>query len=376
MKSIIVINPGSTSTKLSVFSFEGNLEEFDNIDLLKESMNEEIKNEISTGSFNKDIELRKKKVMKFVKGSSEKIGDTIAVAGRGGLLKPLNGGIYKVNKAMLNDLSSCKYGMHASNMGAILAAKVAKVYKVDSFIADSVVVDELDDITRYTGIPEITKKSIFHALNHKSIARKVAKNLNREYRELNIIVAHLGGGSSIGLHCKGRVVDVNNALDGEGPFAIERAGTIPAGDLVKLCFSGKYTYDEIYSKLVGKGGIYAWLGTKDAKKIESILLGRKDIANSNLRERENIKDVLDAFIYQVSKSICALSAYTNGNIDAIAITGGLVYFDYVVKGIERRVLFLAKVFVLPAEDEMRALAENVILGLKGKEEIQSYRSEK
>jgi len=366
MKSIIVINPGSTSTKLSIFSLKDGL--------LEEVVKTEIKNEITTGSFSEDVDCRKKSVMKFIKENSKKIGDVIAVAGRGGLLKPLKSGVYKVNKDMLEDLSLCKYGKHASNMGAIISEEIAKLYKVNAYISDSVVVDEMDDIARFTGIPEIKRKSIFHALNHKSVARKVAKNLNREYRELNIIVAHLGGGSSIGLHCKGRVVDVNNALDGEGPFAIERAGTIPAGDLVKMCFSGKYTSDEVYSKLVGRGGICAHLGTKDAMIMESILLGSEDITKLKLPQKEKVKDILDAFIYQVSKSISALSAYTCGNIDAIVLTGGLVYFDYVVRGIERRVSFIARVYILPAEDEMRALAENVILGLKGKEEIHSYRS--
>ncbi len=370
MNTIIIINPGSTSTKLSVFSIlEDSLQFY-------EVASVHVKNEKTTGIFLEDLKIRRKRVSKFIKDNKSKINKVEAVVGMGGLLKPLKGGVYRVNDNMINDLLSCRYGTHASNMGAILAKEVADLYRVEAFIAYPVVVDEMDDLVRYTGFPEIQRKSIFHALNQKSVARRVAEKLGMDYRDLNIIVAHLGGGITVGLHVKGEVVDVNNGLDGDGPFSIERAGSVPPGDLLKICFSGNYTYEELYSKLVSKGGIFAYLGTKDANLLENILSGKKGYEKSDSSlTKENVKSVIDACIYQVSKNICSLACYTCGQIDAIALTGGLAYFSYFVHEIERRVSFLGKVFISPGEDEMRALCENVILAIKGTEKIYDYRSE-
>lgn len=375
MNRIIVINPGSTSTKLSVFSILKDSLQFLESDLY-EVASVHVKNEKTTGIFLEDLKIRRKRVSKFIKDNKSKINKVEVVVGRGGLLKPLKGGVYRVNDDMINDLLSCRYGTHASNMGAILAKEAADLYRVEAFIAYPVVVDEMDDLVRYTGFPEIQRKSIFHALNQKSVARRVAEKLGKDYKDLNIIVAHLGGGITIGLHAKGEVVDVNNGLDGDGPFSIERAGSVPPGDLIKICFSGNYTYEELYSKLVSKGGIFAYLGTKDANLLENILSDKKDYEQSDSSlTKENVKSVIDACIYQVSKNICSLACYTCGQVDAIALTGGLAYFSYFVQEIERRVSFLGKVFISPGEDEMRALCENVFLAIKGKEKIYDYRSE-
>jgi len=380
VESIIVINPGSTSTKLSVYSFTGGaadqLSGLSKYELdLHEVVRVQVRDEISSGNFIQDLEGRKKRVHEIITENNRKTSNVIAVAGRGGLLKPLKSGVYKVNDDMLNDLISCRYGEHASNMGAVLAKEIGDHLNVDAFITDPVVVDEMDEISRYTGFPEIRRKSIFHALNQKYVAKKAAYRLKREYEEVHIIVAHLGGGISVGLHSRGQVVDVNNALDGDGPFSIERSGGIPAGDLIRICFSGRFTYEDLYAKIVGNGGIYAHLGTKDAILLKNILMGNVSGEPPAL-VRENVKHIIDACIYQVSKSICALGCYTCGQIDAIVLTGGIAFFSYFVEEIKKRVSFLSKnVFIFPGEEEMRALCENVLFAVKGIKKISSYRSE-
>lgn len=376
MLNIIVINPGSTSTKLSLFSIPE-----DSLSLSSSFELEEMRKvHLDIGGekreYHEDIKERRKTIEEFIKKNESIIEKVIAVAGRGGLLRPLKGGVYRVNECMIEDLVSCKYGRHASNMGAPLAYEIARLYDVDAFIAYPVVVDEMDAIARYTGIPEVRRKSIFHALNQKSVARAVANQMGRDYKDLNMIVTHLGGGISVGLHVGGRVVDVNNALDGDGPFSIERAGSVPSADLMKLCFSGRHTYDELYAELVGKGGIFAHLGTKDARFLEDILLD-KPIQNGEKSTipKEKVKEVIDACIYQVAKQICALACYTCGKLDAVVLTGGLARFRYFVEEIKRRVSFLSRVYIFPGEDEMRALAEGVVLALQGREKIYEYGSE-
>lgn len=377
MVSIIAINPGSTSTKLAICSVSENFRkqacfdyhEVEKVDIINKNM---------SGIFQEELKERRKLVKDFIKSNSEKIGKVIAVTARGGLLKPLKGGVYRVNKAMIDDLVSCRYGTHASNMGAPLAQEIADLYNVKAYIAYPVVVDEMDDIARYTGIPEIKRRSYFHALNQKTVAKMISEELEKNYEDLVLIIAHLGGGITVGLHAYGRVVDVNNGLDGDGPFSIERAGGIPAGDLVRLCFCGRYTYEDIYEKIVQKGGIYAYLGTKDAVLLEDIILekaGSYRAINPSFSKKK-IKEVIDAWIYQVSKSICALACYTCGKVDAVILTGGLAKFDYFVQEIKRRVSFLTKIYIVPGEEEMRGLCTCVFAALCGIEKIFLYRSER
>jgi len=375
MNNIIVVNPGSTSTKLAIYSFVNNISDRSTIECNKIDM-EEINNENPAADFLEDLRERHKKAINFMKKNSEKLGTVIAVAGRGGLLKPSKGGVYRVNDEMIDDLVSCRYGTHASNMGAPIAYEIAGLYNVDAFIACPVTLDEMDDIARYTGIPEIQRKSYFHALNQKSVAKKVSIELGMEYGHVNLIVAHLGGGITVGLHVRGKVVDVNNGLDGDGPFSVERSGSIPSGDLVKLCYSNRYSYKAMYKKIVGEGGIFAHLGTKDAffiKKIMSDETVQYHIKTALTKDK--VKRVIDACIYQVSKSICALACYTCGKIDGVVLTGGLARFEYFVQEIKRRVSFISKVFIIPGEEEMKALCESVVFALQGIEKIYEYRSE-
>ena len=268
-----------------------------------------------------------------------------AIVGRGGLLKPLQGGVYEVNDQMKADLTAARYGTHASNLGALIADALAAQIGVKAYVVDPVVVDELDPIARFSGVPEIPRRSIFHALNQRAIARKAAQSLGKPYRECSLIVAHMGGGISIGIHVDGRVVDVNNALDGEGPFAIERAGTIPAGDWMRWVLSHQHDPQALQLMVAGKGGLVAHLGTNDFPVDRALGAGSREPRIRTLSDQ-----LIRALCYQIAKSIAALAAFTSGRVDAVVLTGGLAYSQRVVKDISRRVSFLAPVLVFAGRE--------------------------
>jgi butyrate kinase len=286
-----------------------------------------------------------------------------AVVGRGGLLKPIEGGTYSVNEVMLEDLKVGILGQHASNLGGIIANEIAKDFSIPAFIVDPVVVDEMEEIARISGIPEIERVSIFHALNQKAVAKRYANEFNNKYEEINVIVAHMGGGISVGAHKNGRVVDVNNALDGEGPFSPERSGGLPVGDLVKLCFSGKYTYDEIKKMINGKGGFVAHYNTNDARAVSEAM--RQGDKKAEL--------LLKAMAYQIAKEIGKCAAVLSGKVEAIILTGGIAYGKEIVELIKERVDFIAPVVVYPGEDELLALAQGGLRVLKGEEVAKEYK---
>lgn len=351
----LIINPGSTSTKIGVYDDEDPIL----VETLRHSAEE-------IGSYKEiydQLKFREGVILKVLKERNIRINELSAVVGRGGLLKPIEGGTYTVNNVMIADLKEGIQGQHASNLGGIIAKGIAEGLKIPAFIVDPVVVDEMDDIARVSGMPEIDRVSIFHALNQKAIAKKYAKETGTDYDKLNLIVVHLGGGISVGAHKLGKVVDVNNALDGEGPFSPERAGGLPVGDLVKLCFSGRYHQSEIKKKINGKGGIVAYLGTNDAKKA-----GERAEAGD-----EQAKLVLDAMAYQVAKEIGKCAAVLKGKVDAILLTGGIAYSKHVVSYIKERVEFISKVVVYPGEDELLALAEGGLRVLKGEEIAKEYK---
>lgn len=354
MERILVINPGSTSTKIGIFEEEKPLF----IEVLRHN-SEEIKN------FKRifdQYEFRKNVVLDFLKNKNIPLKSLTCVVGRGGLIKPVKSGTYIVNEKMIEDLKEAKRGEHASNLGAIIAYEIAKPLGIPAFIVDPVVVDEMDDVARISGLNGIERKSIFHALNQKAVARRAAKDLGKKYEEVNLIVAHLGGGISVGAHKKGRVVDVNNALNGDGPFAPERAGGLPTQDLVELCFSGKYTLDEMKKKLAGEGGLVSHLGTNDAREVE------KRIESGDSYS----KLVYEAMAYQVSKTIGEMAAVLKGEIDAIVLTGGIAYSEMLTNLIKERVSFLGKVLIYPGEDEMEALALGALRVLRKEEEPKIY----
>lgn len=352
---LLIMNPGSTSTKIGVYE--------DDKEILIETLRHSAEEIGEYPTIVDQFEFRKNVILNVLKEKNFDIKTLSAVVGRGGLLKSIEGGTYAVNDSMLEDLKIGVQGQHASNLGGIIANEIAKELNVPAFIVDPVVVDEMEAVARVSGMPEIERKSIFHALNQKAVAKRYAKECNKDYNELNLIVAHLGGGISVGAHKAGRVVDVNNALDGEGPFSPERSGGVPVGDLVKLCFSGKYSEAEIKKMITGKGGIVAYLGTNDAKAVDE----RAAAGDAEA------KLIYDAMGYQVAKEIGKCAAVLSGKVDAIILTGGIAYSKNLVSYIKERVEFISQVVVYPGEDEILALAEGGLRVLRGEEAAREYK---
>lgn len=355
MYRILSINPGSTSTKIGLYEdekliFEETLRhDIDEINKFKKTVDQ--------------YDFRKKVILKAIKDHNIDLKEIDAVVGRGGLLMPIEGGTYSVNDQMLIDLREGVLGEHASNLGGILACELANECEGHAFIVDPVVVDELDEIARISGLNIIERRSIFHALNQKAEARRYANLRNRDYEDLNLIVAHLGGGISVGVHKNGRVIDVANALDGEGPFSPERSGGLPVGDIVELCFSGDKTKTEIEKLIVGKGGIVSYFNTNDAREVVAKIEGGDKYAEL----------IYKAMAYQVSKEIGALATVVNGKIDAIILTGGIAHDKLFTSYVKERVSFLAEVVVFPGEDELKALNEGALRVLRGEEKPKEYR---
>lgn len=355
MVRLLVINPGSTSTKIAVFDDESIIFE----ETLRHSTEE-------ISRFNRiydQYEFRKEIILNALKKNNIPLESLNAIVGRGGLLKPIEGGTYEINEAMIEDLKAGSRGEHASNLGGILAYEIAKNLNIPSFIVDPVVVDELQDVARISGLKGTERVSIFHALNQKAVARRHAKSLGKKYEDLNLIVAHLGGGISVGAHEKGKVIDVPNALDGEGPFSPERSGGLPVGQLIELCFSGQYTKAEIKKMIVGKGGIVSYLGTNDAREVSNRVQAGDKYAEL----------IYYAMAYQVAKEIGACATVLKGNVDGILITGGIAYDKEFTSWIEERVKFIAPVTVYPGEDELTALAQGGLRVLRGEEEAKIYK---
>nr|WP_218627913.1 butyrate kinase [Sporosarcina sp. E16_8] len=353
---ILVINPGSTSTKIGVFDGESQLME----STLRHS-SEEI---ARYPSIIDQYSFRKKVILESLEKEGINISTLSAICGRGGLLRPIEGGTYSVNEAMIQDLKTGYSGQHASNLGGIIAHEIASSLNLPAFIVDPVVVDELAPIARISGLSVINRKSIFHALNQKAVARRYAKQVGKKYDTLRLIVTHMGGGITVGVHEFGKVIDVNNGLHGDGPFSPERAGTVPAGDLVELCFSGEYFRHEVMKKLVGQGGLVGYLGTNDAVRVE------QRIEDGD----EKAKLVYEAMAYQVAKEIGSAAAVLHGQVDAIILTGGLAYGKGFVKDITSRIDWISDIVVFAGEDELQALAEGALRVLTGEEIAKIYPS--
>lgn len=350
---ILVINPGSTSTKIAAYE--------DETQLLIYTIRHSVEELAPYPDVISQFDFRKALVMQALETNGVPF-EFDAVIGRGGLVKPIPGGVYEVNEALRNDLTHAVRS-HASNLGGLIAYDLASLLPdCSAYIADPVVVDELNDVARISGSPLLPRVSIFHALNHKAIARRYAGENGVRYEELNLIVCHLGGGISVAAHHKGRVTDVNNALDGEGPFSPERAGTLPAGELINLCFGGKYTKKELQKIVNGKGGVAAHLGSTDLKEIVERI--EKGDGKSAL--------IMDALIYNVAKAIGGAAVVLRGKVDAILLTGGIAYSRYVVAGLKEYISFLAPVKVYPGEDEMEALAQNALGALRKELPVKTY----
>lgn len=351
---ILAINPGSTSTKVSLF----NEKEEVATRTIRHSTEE-------IGQFDgvmKQKAFRMELILSFLIEEGFAVETLRAVVGRGGLLKPIPGGTYLVEKDMLKDLEEEKYNTHASNLGAVLAYEIAELAGVEAFIVDPVVVDELDDVARISGLKGIDRRSVVHALNQKAVARKVLREKGRTYEESKVIVAHMGGGSSIAAHDQGHMIDVVNGLDGEGPFTPERTGGLPLYDFAKMILEENLNLDDVKKRLAGKGGMYSYL---------------KEIDLRNVVERIDNGDeeaglILEAMTYQVAKAIAEMAAVLKGRVDLIILTGGIAYAKLVVEQITERVDWIAPVIVHPGEMEMEALFEGVIRVLNNEEQAKHY----
>lgn len=353
---ILVINPGSTSTKIAIYQQEKVIF----LKTIKHAPEVLKKFEKITDQY----EYRKNIIYEELKSADVPVETIDAVIGRGGLVKPIASGVYRVNETMRKDLLECKRGEHASNLGALIAYDIAKMLpSAEAFIADPVVVDELQPLARFSGHPLFERRSIFHALNQKAIARAHAKSIMKKYEDLNLIVVHLGGGITVGAHQQGKVIDVNQGLDGDGPFSPERSGTLPMGQLLKVAFSGLYSYEKMSDMIVGKGGMMAYLGTNDAYVAE------REAKDGD----EKYLQVMEAMAYQVAKEIGAMSTVLKGVVDGILITGGIANSKWFCNMVIERVYRIAPVYVYPGQDEMGALADNALLALNGEIEIKEYK---
>ena len=354
MFRILTVNPGSTSTKIGVYENE--------TQIIEETLRHSAEEIGSYDTILEQLDFRKNVIVKVLEEKDFDLSSLSCVVGRGGLLKPIPSGTYLVNDRVIEDLKIGYQGQHASNLGGIIASEIAKQFDIPAYIVDPVVVDELQDVARVSGMPEVERKSIFHALNQKAVAKRWATEMNKRYEESNLIVVHMGGGVSVGAHENGKVIDVNNVLDGEGPFSPERSGGIPAKSIAELCFSGDYSLEDIKKKINGNGGIVAYCNTIDFRDLES------DVNNGD----KKAKLIYDAFIYQIGKEIGTAAAVLFGKVDSIILTGGIAYSKTVVEKITEMVSFVGPIKVYPGEDEPLALAQGGLRVLKGEEEYKEY----
>lgn len=355
-KYVLAINPGSTSTKVAVFEGEENK--------IQKNLSHSTADLDKFDKITDQFEYRKEIIVDWLKAEGYALESLKAVVGRGGLLKPMPSGTYAVTDALAEDLKIGVQGEHASNLGGLIARAIAETSGVESYIVDPVAVDEFEDVARISGMPEIKRKSLLHALNVKAIAHRVAKEKETTVNDLNMVIAHLGGGISVVPLLKGRMVDANNANE-MGPFSPERTGGLPVGDLAKLCFSGKYnSFKELKPHLRGKGGMAAYLGTNDVR----------DALKMVEEGDEQAKLVLDAMAYQIAKEIGAMATVLKGKVDAVVLTGGVAYSEYITSKIAESVNFIAEVIIKPGEDEMIALNEGVMRVEQG-EHVKIYEDE-
>lgn len=352
---MLVMNLGSTSTKVAIYENETKLYQ----STLRHETNEEF---LNISDIWDQYHFRKDAIIQFVSEQNLTMSAFDVFISRGAPVRAMNSCTYRISEKMLEDAKSRKFGNHPTSIGCQVAFDLASEYDVIALTVDAPCIDELISEARYTGWKNVDRKSFYQALNQKSVGRRLASKLGKEYNELNAIIVHMGGGMSIAAHHKGRVEDVNNGLDGDGPMAPERAGTLPAGEVLKAAFSGEYTYNELYGLINGKGGLYSLTGSKDGKEIESRIANGDTVA----------KGAYDAMIYQIAKSIGAAAVTLRGNVDAIAFTGGLAYSNYLISKISEWCDFIAPIHLFPGENEMESLVEGALLALRGKWDIQEY----
>lgn len=353
LKPVLVVNPGSTSTKIAVWATDGPRHQ----ETISHPTEELARYPQVVDQFDLRLKALKSAVEDWLQ--PEKLS---AVVGRGGPLRPLEGGTYLINERMLEDLRSAKYSNHASNLGAIIAHHLARELDLTCYVVDPVTVDEFMPLARISGVPEIERKCRSHALNIKAVSRRVAAEIGKPLDQTKFAVAHMGGGFSICALKGSRIVDVNDGLLGMGPFSPERAGALPIGGLVELCFSGEYTKEELLQRLSRESGLKAYLGESDLVTIEERMDAGDDKAQL----------YYDAMLYQIAKEIGAVAAALKGEIDGVILTGGMAHSKRLVDTLKDYISFIGKVFVVPGEMEMEALAQGAFRVLNGAEEAKEY----
>lgn len=352
---LLIMNLGSTSTKVAIYKNMECLHQ----ETVRHDKDAEFR---AINDLWDQYDFRKNVITEFVSRCNFKLSDFDYIVSRGAPVKAMNSGTYRINEAMVNDAKSRLYGNHPCGVGCAIAYDLAKELNVFALTVDAPCIDELIPQSRYTGWKDVYRKSFFQALNQKSVGRKLAKKLGKSYDHMNAIIVHMGGGMSIAAHHRGRIEDVNNGLDGDGPMAPERAGTLPVGVVLKYAFSGDYSYEQLYRMVNGKGGLYQLLGTTECRDIEQMIAeGDKEA-----------KEVYDSMIYQIAKSIGAAAITLKGDVDAIAFTGGLAYSEYIIKEISEWCSFIAPIHLFPGENEIESLAEGALLGIEGTWPIQHY----
>lgn len=351
---ILTINPGSTSTKVAIFNGLKRI--------AKSTIRHSDSEILAFENLADQIPMRQTVILDFLNEYDFTLEDIDGFIARGGLLKPLDSGLYEVNEAMIHDLKNHTYGTHASNLGGLIAYQLASQVGKKAYIADPVVVDEMSSIAKMSGLNGVTRRSLFHALNQKAVARHYAEKVNIPYEDLHLIVAHLGGGISIGYHKQGRVVDVNNALDGDGPMSPERSGSLPVCSVIDMAYSGQYSKEDLRKMIQGFGGMFSYLNTKDAEEVSDMLASGRVEANR----------VVKAMVYQIAKEIGALYAITKGHLDAIILTGGLAYNQDFVQPLIETIEHMGEIALYPGENELEALAFNMHAFFEGKIEPKEY----
>ncbi len=355
MYKILALNLGSTSTKVAYYE--------DDVCKVKENIEHPASEIKEFSSFWEQDEYRTNIIEKFMKENGIEKDSLDVIVSRGGHTKPLEGGVYRVDEEMLEQQASGLYGQHPCDLGSKIAYRMTKTCKAVPLIVDPPITDEFEPVARLSGHPLIERRSSFHALSHKATAKRYARENGLKYEDLNLIVVHLGGGISVAPHKKGRMIDGDNGLEGDGPFSTNRTGALPVGDLVRLCFSDEYTYKEVIKMLNGNGGLMAYLGTADCREVEK-----------NAETDEKARLCLDAMIYQVCKQIGAMASVLQGKVDAILVTGGIAYSKTIVQKIKDSVEFIAPIVVYPGENEMESLARGALEGIKCEETIRKFKA--
>ena len=349
---ILAINPGSTSTKIAIYENE--------IQKFKTTIEHSAEELEKYKTVAEQYEMRKDAILEYLKNNDYDVAQLDGIAARGAPLPPLNTGAYKINASMVDRVKNRPLAEHASNLAAIIAYELAEKLSIPAYIYDAISSDELSDIARISGMPLIPRDSLLHTLNTRAVCMKTAQKMNKIYKDLNIIIAHLGGGITISVHSKGRIIDI--VSDDEGPFSPERAGRVPCRKLIDMCYSGKYDHGTMRKMLRGKGGLVAYTGTSSAIEVE------EKIKSGD----ENARLVYEAMAYQISKGIGELATVVNGDVDVIIITGGIAYSDIITGWIKERVKFIAPVEIVPGENELEALANGVLRVLRGEETAHEY----